>query len=352
VDFSTWSDGSQTTISTGDVTEPHHACEIDDVVVWSGNHVRQSAYYNGHRLSWYKKSTGTVTVKTSVLPSYMNTESSVTMRRNLLGLPNSTYSDANAEIGLQVYMTAYSKTRAQALSDITSLCRYKSGGIINYGDTTIFGLDYIGLPVLDGVRFETFIGSGVWVDKNHLNGVNPACFAIVNKTNIEGIVNSDFKLIAITGTSEDDYQRIAQTDDYVCFVRGGQYGRVWYATKSAIAIADNSVTANYVDYDFGVDGSFGDNVYFNNTGTQLVHVFAFKGNYLYATCVSNNSLGGGQFACVLRINPSANTYTIFATSSTRIVRSISIVGNNMVITEDTSMHIVDDFESLSLPIIL
>lgn len=348
IDFEDWNAITTTRISVGSITEPLHIFVKDNAVFWSGAPVRQAGYYNGFRLSYMNilnNSVGTL----QNLPNRMNAVVVPAIRAQM-GLGAETYSDVAAEAGLQTYLTTTGKTRAQALNEFVETCRYKTGDFHVDGNNIFFGLEHDGIFLLRGIRFETTPGSGVWVDSNYKSG--GLCeIAIANTTDAKTLTAANFKFVKLTGYINEDYQRIAGTQDHIFCFEGGRYGRVIVYTKaSLLAAADGAEVTALAEFnvDHGAAGGFGDNVYFNSTGTQLSNTIAETEDAIYITAVTDT--GTLPRPCIYKVTTSG--LTVYAVSSNVIVRTLSVKNDRMLISQSTEVKVVDNYASQTLPITL
>jgi hypothetical protein len=306
-------------------------------------------------LSFHNFTNGVTSVLTSVLPDVANVSKAITFRATTLNLPNNSYPDANVETAVQTYITASGKTRAQVIAEAIAGCVYVRGGIESWGNKTVIGLDYRGLSALKNIRIETTPGAGTWIDANYWNGLLTAKFLYINTSSIVSAVTNDYKVISINTLSETSYNRVAQTNNYIAFVKGGSAGDITIIAKTAIdaaAIGTLSVDPLHeITYNFGANGGFGDAAAFNSTSTKQVNCFAYSDDDLYITCVSN-VLIGSVYAAVLRINMASGGIEVFATTVSRKVRTISIRNSRMLIIDGKNIKVIDNFESQTLPITL
>lgn len=348
IDFSNWENISSTPITITSHRETLHVCRIGDYLLCSGGTARQPNYYNGAAFDRVDLATNTSQSLSAILPNYINPVYAVDYRVNKLVLPNDTYTDVQCETALTNYISTSGKSRATILNEIKEAAIYRCGGILEDGGNVLIGTTYMGLRLLSGIRFETTPGSGVWIDYNYWDALIPARFLFIEDFGVATNM-ADFKLIEIYGTSVNSYSRVAQTDDYYVFMQSGTNSSLFTVTKNDILTdIDNEVSINNAATLIGIQ--IGDSSNFNNVNTQQVNCWASKGNYLYITIQSN--LGGGLYGAVLRVDATDCSYVIFAQSSTSRVRTLSINDNKMLVTDNTSVHVVDNFESQTLPISL
>lgn len=348
IDFSDWGNILSTSITITSHRETLHVCKVNNYLLCSGGVARQPNYYNGAAFDRVDLIAKTSQSLSAILPSYINPDYAVDYRVNKLALPNDTYSDAQCETALANYLTVSGKSRATVLEELKAAAIYRCGGILEDSGNILIGTTYMGLRLLSGIRFETTPGSGNWIDYNYWDALIPARFLFVEGFGLATSI-ADFKLIDIYGTSVNSYSRVAQTDDYYVFMQSGSNSSLFTVSKNDVLTdTDNEVSVeNSVTL---YSTQIGDSNNFNNVSTQQVNCWAAKGNNLYITIQSD--LGGGLYGAVLKVDTTDCSYTVFAQSSTSRVRTLSINGNKMLITDNTSVHVIDNFESQTLPITL
>lgn len=342
----------------GDVIEALYASVRADGLVFSGIVVRQVSHQSGFRLTHVNLNTYAVTGITNKFPTEFNALSSGTYR-TLVGLPNDSYNDATVEAAVQARMTAAGLTRAQVIAEFVDSCRWSNSDMHSWGNYTVFGLSYTGRRKLSNIRIEETVGSGVWIDQNY----QPATYnkaLLVNSTDIKNLQPSEIKVVELQIGVSNYLGRVAGTDNYLAWVNhkiaDGQ-GVVQIISKSNFIAAANGggvITSfdNIATVEFGgtslASVGFGDSNYFDSASTQQINCIASKGDYLYITMRSLT--GSSPYPAIMRVNCADGTQTVFARTATNAVRAISINANKMVITTGSSVQVVDDFESATLPI--
>ena len=344
----------------GDVTEALYASVHADALIYAGVPVRTASYNGGFRLTHVNLSTYAVTGITNRFPTEFNAVSSGTYR-NLVGLSANDYSDAAVEAAVQARMTNAGLTRAQVIAEFVDSCRWAISDMHSWGNYTVFGLNYIGRRRLANIRIEETVGSGVWIDQNYQPATYPKA-VLVNTTDIRNVQPSEIKSVEIQVGVSNYLGRVVGTDNYVAWVNhkiaDGQ-GVINIVSKANLITAANGsgiITAfdNVGTVEFGGTSlstvGFGDSVNFDSSATQQINCIAAKGDYIYITMRS--LVGSSPRPAIIRVDCTDGTTTVFANTATNAVRTISIneITGKMVITTGTSVQVIDNFESATLPI--
>lgn len=368
IDVSTWGTPTQVS-STNKVQEIGYMdANRTDCVLLQGNGVRLSLYQTGY-LYLIRFDTSTyVQVRITALPSVLNIQETIDFRK-ALGLTDTTHTDAEVENAIQAYILSTGESRAQVIARFTGACKYDGRDIASYGTKTVIGLNRREISALRTINVEDTPGSGIWYTETYGQSTDYPAAAYFDIADVEDLTAGDVKIVefqvaGLQGTG--GIGRVGVSDNYIYWLKNDPTNsraivRAVTKTNFEAAAAGSGIITSFDKTIYVSTGStsntygFGDADKFEVPSTTYQsNAFLAVGDKIYAT-IRSNVAESGTYPAVIEIDLSAGTYRTFATrnaSTTTKSISYNATTDRMLVSQGTSLFVIDNFSLVSPPIAL